>query len=392
MKTIIFLTVILFSVYQSFAQSNIDKILLDIEKNNKEILSEKQYNETKKLEYKTGIFLKNPSVEYDYLFGSPTGTGNQSELLITQEFDFPTVYSKRKKVTDLQVASVETQIKILRNNLLLEAKLYCIEIVYLNKKKTILSKRFENAKSLFDKFDKRLKTGDASILDLNKTKLNLLNSENDLQLNQTRINTVLQKLSGLNGNNPVSLNDTIYPVFESIPDVATLQKSYAENDPLLKTMQSEKEISTAQIALAKSLSLPKIQAGYHSQSNTGINFNGVHLGITIPLWENKNTVKLAKVKVDFNSSQIENRQNLMLSKITEIYGNCISLKKNIDDYTEVLKNFNNLELLDKALQSGQFSAIEYLLELSYFYDTWDKYLQLEFEYNKSATELFKYKL
>lgn len=392
MKTIIFLSVVLCCSYLLSAQNSIDKILLDIEKNNKKILSEKQHGETKKLEYKTGIYLKNPSVEYDYLLGSPKGTGNQTELYVIQEFDFPTVYSKRKKVTGLQVSSVETYTNILRREILLDAKQYCIEIVYLNKKKSVLDKRLKNAKSLFEKFDKRVNTGDANILELNKAKLNLLNAENELQLNQVKINSVLQKLSGLNGNHPVNFNDTVYPVFDTIPAIGTLQKLYEGNDPLLKSMLSEKDISMTQIALAKSLSLPKVQAGYHYQSSSGFNYNGIHLGITIPMWENKNTIKLAKLKVDFNSSRIENRQSQILSKINELHANCMILKKNIDGYSEVLKNFNNLELLDKSLQSGHFSAIEYLIEISYFYEAMDKYLELEFEYHKLLAGLFAYKL
>lgn len=374
------------------AQSGVDFILQEIDKNNKEIQSGKQFGETKKLEYKTGIFLKNPVVEYDYLIGSPTGTGNQSELYVTQEFDFPSVYSKRKKVSDLQISTVETQTNIIRREIILEAKKYCIEIIYLNKKQIVLKQRTENAKSLFEKIDKRVKTGEANMLDFNKAKVNLLNSENDMQLNAARINVLLQKLAGINANNPVTLTDTIFPLFENIPEVSNLQNQYAANDPLLKTLQLEKEVGTAQISLAKALSLPKIQAGFHSQSNAGFKFNGIHLGITIPLWENKNTVKYAVAKSDYNTSLIDNRQFQINSKINEIYTNCISLKKSIDDYKQVLQNLNDVQLLDKALQLGHISAIEYLLEISFVNQTIDKYLLLEYEYNLSVADLYKFKL
>lgn len=41
------------------------------------------------------------------------------------------------------------------------------------------------------------------------------------------------------------------------------------NDPLLKVYEQEKEIEQKQITVQKSLNLPKIETGYHSQGILG---------------------------------------------------------------------------------------------------------------------------
>ena len=71
------------------------------------------------------------------------------------------------------------------------------------------------------------------------------------------------------------------------------------NDPILKVYEHEKEVMERQIAAQKSLKLPKIEAGYHSQGILDQNFRGVHKGITIPLWENKNKLEAAQANLDY---------------------------------------------------------------------------------------------
>ena len=112
------------------AQGNIDNVLLEIKKNNKSIKVNQQYVEAKKLQYKTGLTLKNPSIEYEYLNGSPANAGDQTDFLVVQSFDFPTAYSKKKQVAELQIEQTNFQLTAIRQTILLEAKKTCLELVY----------------------------------------------------------------------------------------------------------------------------------------------------------------------------------------------------------------------------------------------------------------------
>src|SRR3989304_8690567 len=115
------------------AQSTIDTVLANIAKNNKTIFANTHYWEAQKLQYKTGLTPYNPSVNYDYLIGSPSTAGNQTDFTITQTFDFPTVYIKKKQVAEQQIGQAEFQLIAKRQEVLLEAKIICVELVYRNK-------------------------------------------------------------------------------------------------------------------------------------------------------------------------------------------------------------------------------------------------------------------
>jgi cobalt-zinc-cadmium efflux system outer membrane protein len=57
-----------------------------------------------------------------------------------------------------------------------------------------------------------------------------------------------------------------------------------------------------------------------------------------------------------------------------------------------LASINSEELLLNALNFGETSILDYFMELSFYYTSVDKYLEMDMEYNKIVAELFKYKL
>jgi len=376
----------------SAGRDNIENVLSEISKNNKSIIANQQYWEAKKLQYKTGLTLYNPSVEFDYLIGTPANAGNQTDFLVIQSFDFPTAYIKKKQVANSQIAQAGFKLTTYRQDILLKAKQYCIELIYLNKKQAELTKRLQNAEKLYSDYQKKLDTGDASSLDVNKAKLQLLNLQNDFRLNTSQINQLNQKLTELNGGSAINFNDTVYSLIPAIPDFPTLESAIEANDPVLKSFQQQKEINLKKVELSKALSLPKMETGYHSQAILGQQFRGAHFGITIPLWENKNTVKFQKAQVLFSELQVEQHKNEHYYETQQLYEKYQNLKITLEEYQQLLTTANNTELLDKALKLGETSSIQYFMEISYFYNSYDKYLQLEKEYHQVIAELYKYQL
>ena len=374
------------------AQDNVNNVLSEIAKNNKSITANRQYWEAKKLQFKTGLTPYNPSVEYEYLLGSPVGAGNQTDFFVLQSFDFPTAYIKKKQVANQQIVQADFQLTAYRQDILLKAKQYCIELIYLNKKQAELARRLKNAEKLYNDYQKKLNEGDASSLDVNKAKLQLLNLQNDLRLNTSQINQHNQKLTELNGGTAVTFNDTVYPLIPAIPDFQSLESTIEANDPVLKSFQQQQEINLKQVQLSKALALPKMETGYRSQAILGQKYQGAHFGITIPLWENKNTVKLQKANVLFSELQVEQHKNEHYYEIQQLYEKYQNLKITIEEYQQLLNTINNTELLEKALKLGEISSIQYFMEISYFYNSYDKYLQLEKEYHQVIAELYKYQL
>src|SRR5215204_5738548 len=100
------------------AQNSMDTILNAVKANNKSIQSNKKYWEARKTEFKTGLTPYDPQIEYDYLFGSPAGAGNQKDFSVTQRLDFPSVYKRKKELSGEQIIQAEMQHQVFMQDIL----------------------------------------------------------------------------------------------------------------------------------------------------------------------------------------------------------------------------------------------------------------------------------
>jgi outer membrane protein TolC len=381
-----------FIIQSVVAQNDTDSVVKQVERNNKSIQSNKKYWEARRNEFKTGLTPYDPTMEYDYMWGSPGGAGNQRDFSITQRLDFPTAYKKKKDLSGQQIAQTELQQQVYRQDVLLEAKLLTLQIIYLNKKGAELSRRLNNTQQLVNDYQKKLDKGDVIILDVNKAKLQLLNINNEVELNKNEIQVATTKLTELNGGQAIQVSDTLFPSIPNIRDFETLDSIIEANDPILKVYEQEKTIMQQQIAVQKAMNLPKIETGYHSQGILGQSYRGIHAGVTIPLWENKNKVKAALANLDYAKT---NAQTHIVEHRLENKGYYDQLAvrfKAMQEYKDLLSTLNNTVLLNKALNLGQITIIQYFYDESFYFSAYDKYLLMEWEYHQAVAKLYTFQL
>lgn len=387
-KIFLFLTVV-FSI-QLTAQNRIDSVLFSVSKNNKSIQTAQQFWKSQSLSFKTGSTLYDPTVNFDYMRGSPATAGNQVDFTVTQSFDFPTVYANKKQLYTAQIGQGDYQIQVLRQTILLEAHLVCIELIYLNKLKSNLLLRLNHAQKIYDDYNVKLEKGEGNIIEFNKSKINLFNLQNELRLNQGEINGWMQKLTELNGGNAIEFKDTLYPFLEELPSFEELEQLSEITDPYLKNLEQQSLIANQKIDLNKSLWLPKWETGYHYQAILGQQFNGVHVGLTVPLWQNKYTVAQSEAESIFTQTQIDEHRTSHYYEIKLLYENYLSLKLSYKDYMDLIGSLSSVEMLDKAMKAGQITVIEFFMELSSYYVTYDNLLKIEKEYFTVVAKLNKY--
>ncbi|MDX2359393.1 MAG: TolC family protein [Crocinitomicaceae bacterium] len=384
--------VFLLATYSLTAQGNLDQSLNSVAENNRTLIAANQYVEAKKLEFRTGISPENPFVSADYMIGTPVAGGNQLDFQVTQAFDFPSVYFKKGDLADQKEAMLAIQLQGIRQDILLDAKATILEIIHLNKQFLVFQTRVENSASLVDQYQKRYDAEDISALELNKAKIQLLTLQSELRSieNETRIK--IQHMTELNGGNELLITGTEYPLQPPVPLFEILEDSIEANDPGLKTLHQQREIYLSELSLNKAMAFPKFETGYHYQSVLGQTFNGVHLGISIPLWERRKTIKAARANVQLGDLQVEEHGNEHYFEIKELYQEYENLKQTIDDYRQVLGSLNSEELLQKLLESGDINFITYSAEIHYYYAAHDALAELEMRYHIVLAELFKYQL
>lgn len=370
-----------------YAQDNVASVLNQIESNSTTLSAIRQQIEAQKIENRTDIFLNDPEVEFSYLWGKPSEIGTQRELSVTQSFDFPTAYAHRSKISKMRNNNLELQYKSERLNILLNAKQICINIAYNNALNKEYEARLENAQQIAKSYQSRFDAGDASILEKNKALINLTTIENEKKLIDIERKTLLSELKALNGGIEITFDDT---EILNAPISSDFNSWYADAEiksPTLQYLSQQIDIDKQQVKLNTALSLPKFTAGYASEKTFGEDFKGITVGISIPLWENKNKVKLAKAQVKSTELLLEDSKLQFYTHLQQLHKTTFGLQESAQTYRSSILNNNNEELLKKALDAGQISLIEYLLESEYYYDVKNKMLEAERDFNLSLTEL-----
>ena len=375
------------------AQNSIDQVLKSIETNNKSLQANTKMTDAQKLEAQTGKFLANPSVEWEQMWGNRNNPGSEYTLTVKQSLDFPTTYSNKNKLANLKANTIGFQSAAYRQQLLLNAKQTCIEIIYLRKQKSLLGERLANAETMFALYKKRFESGDANQLELNKIQLELLNAQNQSRLNKAALTAAEEQLRNLNGGNPITFDATDYPAGEELINFDQLQAAFMEADPNLKSLTGDQEIANREVKLSRSLTLPKFDVGYkRNAASDHVASNGFMVGVSIPLFENKNTVKKAKAQAEFATASLEDNRLNLKTNLQQLYQQAEALQISRADYAKVLEQQRNIELLNKALNAGQLSVIDYFTELSTIYDSHQSYLDVEKEYHSILAQLYQYKL
>ena len=393
MKRFILTIALVSSAMAAGAQTSIEEVLRSVEANNKELQANRQMVTAQKLEAKLDNNLPDPSVSYTHQYGNKEGMGIQGELVASQSFDFPTVYVQKNKLSKAKGEGFDRQSAEIRQQILLQAKEVCLDLVLLNQQKNLLDIRRQNAEQLSALYETRLQNGDANVLEVNKINLELLNAKNEARMNEAARMAKLHELAMLNGGIEINFTDTAYlPVENPLSFVDLKQEAIPANRQLL-SLQSEKAAALRQLSVSKSLNLPGFELGYRLNTATGgERFNGFLVGISIPLFSNRNHVKQAKAQSLYTDLQLESATATIESDLLRLYNQSVALKTSIDEYSEVLKNQNNLALLNKAIQAGQISMIEYFVDVTTLYQSMQNHMQLQNEYQKVMAQLYKFKL
>lgn len=388
MKRKLYILFLLSSLATSvFAQPGIEEVLKSIEVNNKTLQAGMQLNKAQKLEARTGNYLPNPTVELNQLWADRNVGGNSNELAVVQSFDFPTVYSNKNKLAKLKSQTFDHQYAATRQQILLSAQQTCQEIIYLRKQKELLDKRLKNAERLESLYKQRFASGDANQLEFNKIQLEKINANNASRLNASALRSQLEKLQALNGGISIDFQSTAFPILQALPDYNQFEAEYLAADPTLRSLSSESESAQREVKVSRAESLPKFDLGYRRNGGSETKMNGFRVGVSIPLWENKNTVKRAKAQAEYATLSIEDNTQTLKAGLRELYIQAQALQNSKEEYSKALANQQNEELLNKALEAGQISMIDYFVEITILYDSIQNYLDVEKEYYNAMAQL-----
>ncbi len=389
MKKIILVTMA-FAAALSINAQDINTILKSVEQNNMELKALLKGNEAADIENKSQNTLEDLSIEYSPFFQSETSGIASSELVITQGFDFPTLYGARKKAGKLQRNVLDMQYQTARRDILLNAKKLCLDIINYNKQKQLLQERRKNADELLAMFEIKFKNGDATSLEINKIKLDRMNLETELVQADTKHANTMQQLQALNGGLPIEVNITEYPQAPADDEVTMYEKAVA-TDWTIRTAQASVLAAEQNVKVNKQSWIPKFEIGYRRNTEGDNASNGFLIGGSIPLFSSKNKVKIAKARQTEAVMQHANARINAENSARALINQMKQLKASTDAYDVPLMR-QTLKLLRIALEHGEISVTEYYVEADNIYKNMITYMDIERQYQDALTEIYKNEL
>ena len=286
----------------------------------------------------------------------------------------------------LKTGALDAQAATMRQQILLQAKEVCLDIIMLQHQQELLDARLKNAEELAAMYAKRLATGDANALETNKIK----------------------ELLVLNGNQPLTpgrpfpdgpavptakaLGLTDYPPVPLPTDFHRVCSELLAADPSLQSFDSESAAARKFISASKQGWLPKLELGYRRNTESGHPLNGVVVGFSFPLFSNKGKVKIAKAQAMNIDFQKDNARVKASSELWQLYEEARNLDASMQEYKRTFQEQQDLTLLKQALVGGQISMIEYFVEVSVVYQSKTNLLQLENQYQKAMARIYKNEL
>lgn len=374
------------------AQSTEQDMLSAIEQNNVSLSVDRAFWDARRLAYKTGLTLPNPEVQVQYLFGSPATAGNQTDVFVVQPFDFPGSYARKRHLSKEKANAAEPALVTRRQDILMQARLVFFELIYRNKLSDYFQDRQAELDELLVVFQKKLDQGDGTILDLNKVRLQALGYAQMVRINEIRSNELHMQLMELNGGQPVEHRDTVYPEMVLWESIDQLEKAFTQKDPVRQSLEQSSRIAEKQLDVVKATRLPGFELGYHYQGILGQQFNGVHVGLTLPIWEHRHREEAQRLEILYTDLEVKGHEVAHKAEIRELYDRHIAIRQLLVEFTSTLGGTHHSDLLKKALDAGEMTVSEYFYEMSAHHEARMRLFELEFEYYTTLVKMNRFLL
>ena len=391
MKRYLIATIVAFSTYSIALADNIGDVLKQVASNNLTLQALAHDNQADVLDIKASNSIGGPSVEYSPFFTKGYSGVAESELVVSQEIDFPTKYAARNKQAKMQNIVGEQLLIKQRRDILLQAQLLCIDLIRLNQTLSMLHERLANSETLLQMYQKRMDAGDANALELNKVKLDCMEVRTLVNEAQGERTSLLQQLRQLNGGKPIDVIDTVLPEYPQITNFESYRALALASDADVAVAQTALRAADMNLKLQKNEWLPNISFGYRRNTEHGEGINGFLVGVSFPLYSNSNNVKAARQRRESAELQVMQAQNEAEATLRTNYEQLQGLQQVID-HSDVKLLQETLTLFAKALQQGEITALVYYVEINSIYEKLQRHIDLHCQSVKLLAELHKAEL
>lgn len=369
----------------SQAEQQINRVLNEIEQNNTRLQSLRLGHEADMLEFRSQNQLAAPSVEYSPFWQKGYKGIASSELIVSETFDFPTIYGQRRKQQRLQQTLLDDTYAIARREVLLQAHLLCIDIIRQNQIAGMLKTRLEQAEGMLRLFEKRMEAGDATALELNKAKLERMEVMKDVAQAENERERLRLELQMMNGEVPIEMEEMEFPEYIQTEGEEALMSETLRLDPRVRIADSQYELNEQLVKMSKMSWLPQLTVGFRQNTEMRERLNGFVVGASFPLFGNRNQVRAARQRQEAEMKAMQEEKNKVQTEYSIRQKEMERLRK-LMDHSDTRLLRETLQLLDNAMQHGELTALQYYQEQRDIYDQLASHIDLHHQYARLTAE------
>ncbi len=391
MKKNILTILLALSINTVFAQYAYQDVLNTIEANSTVLSAHLKQKEANQAENDANALVENPEIEAGYKFGYG-GESSKIEVGIAQEFDFPTVYSHQNKIIKMSAQIIDTQYEIDRLAVLTEVQTICTELIFCKMKLALYKQNYDNAVKIANAYQKMMEIGETNILDYNKAKMNLANTKNSYDLEVIHHDNLMATLKTMNGGKDIDFQYEDYALVVLPDNFDEWYASIEAMNPVFEQMRQQVAIDQQKVKLSKAEWFPKFSIGYGAEIAKG-NEEGEHgpsIGLVLPLWHNKGTVKSAKLHAEATEALLTNEKAMTYNYLSSLYAKAQAMQNNIGVLATSLQEFDSQSLLYKAFEKGEMNLLDYVTETEYYQNAMLELYSAQYEMNSTLIELKSY--
>ncbi len=324
---------------------------------------------------------------------------SDNNFMVSQTLPFPTLFSSNIAYHNAQIKGSEWNAAITKNDLLFNVKSVYMHLQFLHACHDLLLQQ----DSAFAEFAMvaalRFVNGESTLLEKMSAESRLQEVRNALFQNKSDIEIYFTHLRTLMNSNvifSVPKND-----FKKLELTLGGDSAYA-NNPRVKYFEQQIEIAEAAKKVEMNKMLPDITLGYFNQTLIGNpikngfatsanRFQGVQVGLSIPLWFVPQTAKTsaAKINEEIAKTNFEAQQNALEGEYQQMIQEYLKWKNTLNYYESSQLPQSRLisQQSQKAFKAGEIGYLEHSQNLMQVLQIQSAYLNTLHQYNQSVYKI-----
>ncbi|MDE6410727.1 MAG: TolC family protein [Muribaculaceae bacterium] len=317
--------------------------------------------------------LSGPEISVEHKWPQRAGEGNRWGIEVSQEIEWPGVYSARRKaaanLADIKsFASAQTE-----SWLRFEVADRLLQLIDVRKRLAILNEIRSNLEGVCTSMTSMLEKGHATVIDVRKAEFELLSVKEkiaDTGMEYDRIATLI----GFGQVMPSGLDQlTDYP--DTPAELPMMTPDEIEKQVALQRSFDEERMERMK-------NMPALSIGYVHDFEEGIHFNGFSIGLKLPSYSTRKRNAAKQLESETRQMKLEQARSERLASLTADVSELNRLSKLLEEYEKMLGPNDYLRQLRKSFDARQITLTQYLIDQNQYLTTQLDYLALQLRYQR----------